>query len=104
MLAAIVNRSDFPQRIARRESTVPTVMTRLNEATERLMSALDRLDQAVENRAKVRANGEGASDDAELRAALAAARKENETLQNLAGEVSSRLDSTIARLKSVMEA
>ncbi len=68
------------------------------------MSALDRLDEAVESRAKARANGEGESDDAELRAALAAARKENETLQNLAGEVSSRLDSTIARLKSVMEA
>ena len=79
-------------------------MTRLNQATERLMSALDRLDQAVENRAKARDNGEGPSDDSELRAALAAARKENETLQNLAGEVSSRLDSTIARLKSVMEA
>ncbi|TQV81731.1 DUF4164 family protein [Denitrobaculum tricleocarpae] len=78
-------------------------MTRLNEATERLKSALDRLDQAVESRAKARSNGEGASDDAELRAALAAAREENENLQNLAGEVSSRLDSTIARLKSVME-
>ena len=79
-------------------------MTRLNQATDRLKSALDRLDQAVENRVKARSNGEGPSDDAELRAALAAARKENETLQNLAGEVSSRLDSTIARLKSVMEA
>ncbi len=78
-------------------------MTRLNEATERLKSALDRLDQAVESRAKARSNGEGVSDDAELRAALAAAREENENLQNLAGEVSSRLDSTIARLKSVME-
>ena len=89
---------------SRKESIVPIVMTRLNQATERLKSALDRLDEAVENRVKARANGEGASDDAELRAALAAARKENETLQNLAGEVSSRLDSTIARLKSVMEA
>lgn len=89
---------------SRKESIVPIVMTRLNQATERLKSALDRLDEAVENRVKARTNGEGASDDAELRAALAAARKENETLQNLAGEVSSRLDSTIARLKSVMEA
>ena len=79
-------------------------MTRLNQATERLMSALDRLDQAVESRAKARDNGEGGADDSELRDALAAARKENETLQTLAGEVSSRLDSTIARLKSVMEA
>lgn len=78
-------------------------MTRLNEATERLKSALDRLDQAVESRAKARSNGESASGDEELRAALAAAREENENLQNLAGEVSSRLDSTIARLKSVME-
>lgn len=78
-------------------------MTRLNEATERLKSALDRLDQAVESRAQARLNGEGASDEEELRAALAAAREENENLQNLAGEVSSRLDSTIARLKSVME-
>ncbi len=78
-------------------------MTRLNEATERLKSALDRLDQAVETRAQARSNGESASGDEELRAALAAAREENENLQNLAGEVSSRLDSTIARLKSVME-
>lgn len=99
MLAGIVNKSE-----PRKESIVPILMTRLNQATERLKSALDRLDQAVENRVKARANGEGASDDAELRAALAAAHKENETLQNLAGEVSSRLDSTIARLKSVMEA
>ncbi len=78
-------------------------MTRLNEATERLKSALDRLDQAVETRAQARSNGASASGDEELRAALAAAREENENLQNLAGEVSSRLDSTIARLKSVME-
>lgn len=78
-------------------------MTRLNEATERLKSALDRLDRAVETRAKARSNGEDAAGDAELRAALEAAREENKNLQNLAGEVSSRLDSTIARLKSVME-
>ncbi|WP_282606695.1 DUF4164 family protein [Pelagibius sp. Alg239-R121] len=79
-------------------------MTRLNQATERLKSALDRLDAAVEGRVQARSNGEGASDDSELRAALSAAREENENLQSLAGEVSSRLDSTIARLKSVMEA
>ena len=78
-------------------------MTRLNEATERLKLALDRLDRAVETRAKARSNGEGAAGDAELRAALEAAREENKNLQSLAGEVSSRLDATIARLKSVME-
>jgi arginyl-tRNA synthetase len=79
-------------------------MTRLNQATERLKSALDRLDRAVEERAKARSNGEGEASDAELRLALAAARKENENLRELANGVSDRLGTTIARLKSVMEA
>jgi hypothetical protein len=65
-----------------------------------LQAALDRLEQAVESRA---ANGADREGD-ELRAALAAAQKQNAALQKAAGSVATRLDVTIAQLKATLEA
>ncbi len=72
-------------------------MAKLDQATKRLQSALDRLEQAVE----VSSVGAGES---ELRKALTAAQKENAALQELASTVAAKLDSTIDRLKSTLEA
>ena len=65
----------------------------LHRATERLQAALDRLERAVEQ-------GGPAQGAGDLRAALSAARHENEQLQEVARSVADRLDGTIARLKS----
>jgi chemotaxis regulatin CheY-phosphate phosphatase CheZ len=71
-------------------------MSQLEEATKRLQAALDRLEYAVES-------GAGAN-DAVLRQALDQARSENEALQDVADTVADRLDATIDRLKSNLEA
>ena len=73
-------------------------MARLNEATKRLQAALDNLEQAVESRAE---DGGG---EAELRVALDSARQENAAMQDAAGAVAARLDKTIERLKTTLEA
>ena len=73
-------------------------MARLNEATKRLQAALDNLEQAVESRAE---DGGG---EAELRVALDSARHENAAMQDAAGAVAARLDKTIERLKTTLEA
>ena len=49
-------------------------------------------------------NGTDSGDGAELRAALAAAQKQNAALQKAAKAVATRLDSSIARFKSALEA
>jgi hypothetical protein len=72
-------------------------MPRLEEASQRLQVAIDRLEQVVTSR--------GAKDggqDKALREALDAARRENAQLQQLAGVVSSRLDATIGRLRKLV--
>lgn len=71
-------------------------MSQLEEAAKRLQAALDRLEHAVET-------GAG-SGDAALREALERARSENEALQDVAETVADRLDATIDRLKSSLEA
>ncbi|MHA1601197.1 MAG: hypothetical protein ACTSW2_10255 [Alphaproteobacteria bacterium] len=76
-------------------------MAQLNQATKRLQDALDRLEQAVDARV---GNGADSGDDTELRAALAAAQKQNAVLQEAASTAAIRLDSTIARFKSALEA
>ncbi len=73
-------------------------MARLNEVTKRLQAALDNLEQAVESRAE---DGGG---ETELRVALSSARQENAALQDAAGAVAARLDKTIKRLKTTLEA
>ncbi len=76
-------------------------MAHLNQATKRLQDALDRLERAVDARV---GNGADKDDGGELHAALAAAKEQNMTLQNAASTVATRLDSTIARFKSALEA
>lgn len=67
----------------------------LEKATQRLQAALERLERAVDTR-----GGAGT----ELRGALDAARRENAALRDLTESVAVRLDSTIARLKTVLKA
>jgi len=75
-------------------------MPRLEEASHRLQVAIDRLEQVVSARAT---QGKGqVGDDAALREALEAARRENARLQQLAGTVSARLDTTIGRLRKLV--
>ena len=76
-------------------------MAHLNQATKRLQDALDRLEQAVDARV---GNGADQGDSGELRAALAAAQQQNTALQKAASTVATRLDSTITRFKSALEA
>jgi len=76
-------------------------MAHLNQATKRLQDALDRLERAVDARV---GNGADQDDGGELRAALAAAKKQNTALQKVASTVATRLDSTITRFKSALEA
>ncbi len=76
-------------------------MSRLEDATRRLQSAIDRLDRAVATRPLA---ASGTSDgDAELRAALDRAKRENAKLQSVASQASKRLDAAIGRLKNVLE-
>lgn len=70
-------------------------MARLDEASRRLQLAIENLEQVVSTRA-AQANG---GDDKALREALAAAQRENAALQEVAGTVSTRLDSAISRLR-----
>ncbi len=76
-------------------------MAQLDQATRRLQEALDRLERAVDARV---GNGADSDDGADLRDALAAAQKQNAALQKAATTVAARLDSTIARFKSLLEA
>ncbi len=71
-------------------------MAQLDRAAKRLQSALDNLERVVESRAP----GAG---EAELRAALEAAQRENSALQDAADTVALRLDKTITRLKATLE-
>ena len=75
-------------------------MVQMDQAAKRLQDALDRLERVVEARL---GNG-SAEDEKEMRAALASAQKQNVALQKAASTVAARLDSTIARLKSTLEA
>lgn len=65
----------------------------LEQATQRLQTALDRLEKAVESR-----------DGGDVRAALDAAQLENAALRDLTQTVAGRLDSTISRLKTALKA
>lgn len=75
-------------------------MARLEEASHRLQVALDNLEKVVAARAGQGQQGGG--EDPALRKALEAARHENARLQELAGTVSTRLDTTIERLRKLV--
>ena len=78
-------------------------MPRLEDASQRLQVAIDRLEQVVTARAaQPGVKGKGGGDDSALREALDAARRENAQLQQLAGTVSRRLDATIGRLRKLV--
>lgn len=70
-------------------------MAQLDEASRRLQRAIDDLEQAVSARIAQGAGG----DDSALRDALSAAQRENAVLQQLASNVSARLDTAIGRLR-----
>lgn len=76
-------------------------MPRLDDASRRLQVAIDRLEQVVTARAAQAEKAGRTGDDAALREALEAARRENARLQSLAGTVSTRLDATIGRLRKL---
>ena len=73
-------------------------MTRLDESKKRLDDALSRLESAVE--AQLRSNRE----DEDAAAALLRARSDYTALKQVTETVRGRLDDTIVRLESVLEA
>jgi len=75
-------------------------MSRLQEAHERLETAVTRLDQAVEKRFTV---VDSQQDVAALSEELDAARSDNNRLQAVTSTLASRLDSTIDRLRKVLD-
>lgn len=70
---------------------------RLRRARDRLEQATDSLDSALETRLEAAAEEDGARSEA------GAARSENAELKRMAETVSERLDSTIGRLRAVLE-
>ena len=80
-------------------------MVQLEEATRRLQSAVDRLDQAVlarTERDERDQSGEGRSGVDELRAALERKSQENERLQTVATEAGERIESALGRLNTLL--
>ena len=73
-------------------------MTRLDDSKKRLEEAMSRLEKTVE--ARLRANGA----DKEAAAALLRARSDYAALKQVTDTVRGRLDDTIVRLETVIEA
>ncbi len=68
-------------------------MADLHSAAERLQTAMDRIEKAVEH--------DGGADGAgDLKAALKTAQRENAALQDVARKIADRLDGTIERLQN----
>lgn len=76
-------------------------MTRLDDATDRLTRAIDRIERALENGG----SGEAVSADQveALRESLEQARRENASLRQINEAVVARLDEAISQLQSVLE-
>ena len=73
-------------------------VTRIEQATQRLVSAVERLERAVE--------GQSLHDDGDrerLSRALAAAQADYAALQNVTHKVTQRLDAAIGRLRLMLE-
>ncbi len=75
-------------------------MTRLGTAQQRLDSAIARIEAALQQRSNLPQDQAG---DSELAVALDAALQDNTRLREVTGTVSTRLDSTIARLESLLK-
>ncbi len=87
------SRSNDETRYGKRDA-----MARLEEATERLNAAIDRLERVVAGRPA------GRSDENEaLRSELAEARERSGALREASSTASARLDAVIDRLKHVLE-
>jgi uncharacterized protein YigA (DUF484 family) len=72
-------------------------MSRLQEATRKLESVIERIDRAAQNSDR---------DDAqsvELRAALLDSKQDNARLDAVTSQAGDRLDSAIARLRAILE-
>ncbi|MDH3474090.1 MAG: hypothetical protein OEM59_10400 [Rhodospirillales bacterium] len=72
-------------------------MSRLQEATRKLESAIERIDRAAQDSDR---------DDAqrvELRAALLDSKQDNARLEAVTSQAGDRLDSAIARLRAILE-
>lgn len=75
-------------------------MSRLQEAHERLETAITRLDQAVDKRFT---DVDSQQDATALSEALIAAQSDNTRLQAVTSTLASRLDSTIDRLRKILD-
>ena len=76
-------------------------MTRLDDATDRLIRAIERIELVLENSG----SGEAVSADRveALRESLEQARRENASLRQINEAVVARLDEAISQLQSVLE-
>jgi predicted nucleic acid-binding Zn-ribbon protein len=74
-------------------------MSTLDTAQKRLQDAVDRLDAAI--RANPRLNG---ADSTALQEEVNSLRRENEALAQTRTQISSRLDSAITNIRTVLEA
>lgn len=75
-------------------------MSELEQATQRLQSALERLERAAETRAVAR--GDGDQPLSELREKLSRTADEKARLQSVAEQAGDRLTSAIGRLDSLL--
>ncbi len=74
-------------------------MARLDEATERLNAAIERLERALDGRPA----GDGGNDADALRSELAESRDQCVALREVSATATARLDAVIDRLKHVLE-
>lgn len=80
-------------------------MTRLDDATQRLTQAIERIERVLDQASLDHdgANGASAEQIEALRDSLEQARRENASLRQLNEAVVARLDETISQLQSVLE-
>lgn len=76
-------------------------MSRLDDAKDRLEQAVNRLELAITDSQARNAVG---SDESRLASDLAAAKRDFQKLSSATDQVSDRLDNTIGRLKTMLEA
>ena len=72
-------------------------MSRLQEATRKLESAIERIDRAAQN------SDQDSAQNVELRATLLDSKQDNARLEAVASQAGDRLDSAITRLRAILE-
>ena len=73
-------------------------MSRVENASERLQAALDRLDKTLEAQL-----GEGGGKGGKAPAPLEQARHRNQELSDVADQVAQRLDRAVGRINAILE-